>query len=49
MLEKDNEILNCDHGKKPIKVPFIIYADTEPLLDKINMCHSNAEKLSTIK
>lgn len=49
MLEKDNKTLNYDHGKKPIKVPFIIYRDTESLLDKINTCHSKAEKLSTIK
>ena len=30
-----------------MKVPFIIYADMDSLLKKINMCHSNPENLST--
>ena len=32
-----------------MKVPFIIYADTESLLEKVNICHNNPEKLSTTK
>ena len=32
-----------------MKVPFIIYADLESLLEKMNTCHNNAEKLSTTK
>ena len=30
-------------------VPFIIYADLECLLEKINTCHNNREKSSTTK
>ena len=32
-----------------MKVPFIIYADLESLLEKMNTCHNNPEKPSTIK
>ena len=32
-----------------MKVPFIIYADLDPLLEKINTCHKNPEKSSTTK
>ena len=32
-----------------MKVSFIIYADTESLLEKINMCHSNPENSSSTK
>ena len=30
-----------------MKVPFIIYADLEPLLEKMNTCHNNPQKSST--
>ena len=39
--------LKYDHGEKSTKIPFIIYADMEPLLDKIDTCHNNPEKSST--
>ena len=32
------------HEEKFMKVPFIIYADLESLLKKINTCHHNSEK-----
>ena len=32
-----------------MKVPFIIYVDSESLIEKINMCHSSPEKSSTTK
>ena len=32
-----------------MKVPFIIYADLECLLEKMNTCHNNPEKSSTTK
>ena len=45
MPKKGENILKCTHdGKKSIKIPFIIYADTEPLLEKLDTCHSNPEK-----
>ena len=34
MPEKDNEILKYNYGEKSMKVPFIIYADMESLLEK---------------
>ena len=34
MPEKDNQILKYNHGEKAMKVPFIIYADLESLLEK---------------
>ena len=49
MAEKDNEILKYNHGEKSMKVPFIIYADLESLLKKINSCHNIPEKSSTTK
>ena len=32
-----------------MKVPFIIYADLECLLEQLNTCHNNPEKSSTTK
>ena len=49
MPEKDNKILKYNHGEKSVKVPFIIYADLEPLLEKMNTSHNNPEKSSTTK
>lgn len=48
MPEKDKSILK-NHGEKSMKVPFIIYANTESLLGKTDTCHNNPEKLSTTK
>ena len=49
MPEKNNRILKYNQREKSMKVPFIIYADLEALLEKINICHNNPEKLSTTK
>ena len=49
MPEKDNKILKYNQREKSMKVPFIIYADLESLLEKINTCHNNPEKSSTTK
>ena len=35
------------YGEKYMKVPFIIYADLEFLLEKMNTCHNNTDKSST--
>ena len=32
-----------------MKMPFIIYADLESLLEKMSTCHNNPEKSSTTK
>ena len=34
MPNEDNKILNYNYGEKSLKVPFIIYADLECLLEK---------------
>ena len=49
MPGKDYKMLKYNHGKKSMKVPFIIYADLESLLKKMNTCHNNPEKSSTTK
>ena len=36
-------------GEKPIKVQFIIYADLESLLEKMNTCSNNPKTLSATK
>ena len=47
MPKEDNKILQYSHGEKSVKVPFIIYADLESLLKKMNTCHNNPKKSST--
>ena len=47
--DEDNKILKCNSGEKSLKVPFIIYADLECLLKKINTCQNNSEKSYTEK
>ena len=49
MSAKDNKILKCNHGEKSMKVRFIIYADLESLLEKMNTCYNNPEESSTAK
>ena len=49
MPDNYNKILKYKEGEKSIKFPFIIYADLEFLLEKMNICHNNPEKLSTTK
>ena len=44
MSEKDKSLLKYSHKEKYMKVPFIIYADTKSLLEKIYTFHSNPEK-----
>ena len=49
MPEEDNKILKYNQGEKSVKVPFVIYADLESLIEKMNTCHNNPEKSSTTK
>ena len=49
MPKENDKILEHNHGEKPMKILFIIYGDTEPLLEKINMWHSNPKSLWTAK
>ena len=47
MPNEDNKIIKYNQGEKSIRSPFIIYADLECLLEKIDTCHNNPEKSST--
>ena len=47
--EEYNKILKYNEGEKSMRVPFIIYADLECLLEKMITCHNNPEKSSTTK
>ena len=49
MPKEDNKILKYNHGEKSMKVPFIISADLNALLEKMSTCHNNPEKWSTTK
>ena len=49
MPNEDNKILKYNHGEKFMKAPFIIYADLESLLEKMETCYNNPEKSSTTK
>ena len=48
MPDVDNNILESKPGKKSLKHPFIIYADLECLLLKMNTCNNNPNKSYTI-
>ena len=49
MSKEDNKILKYNHVEKSMKVPVIIYADLQSLLEKINICHKNLKKPLTTK
>ena len=49
MPTKDNNIIKYNHGEKSMKVPFIIYADLECLLEKMSSCINNPNESSTTK
>ena len=49
MPNEYNKILKYNHGEKSIRAPFIIYADLESLLEKMNTCYDNQEKSSRTK
>ena len=49
MPTKDNNIIIYNHGEKSMKVPFIIYADLECLLEKMSTCINNPNESSAIK
>ena len=48
-MPNEEIILKYNHGEKSMKIPFIIYADMECLVEKIDFCHNNPEKSSTTK
>ena len=49
MPTKDNDIIKYNHREKSMKVPFIIYADLECLLEKMSTSINNPNESSTTK
>ena len=49
MPTKDNNIIKYNHGEKSMKVPFIIYADLECLLEKMSTRINKPNESSTTK
>ena len=49
MPTKGNNIIKFNHGEKSMKLPFVIYADLECLLEKMSTCQNNSNKSSTTK
>ena len=49
MPTKDNNTIKYNHGEKSMKLPFVIYADLESLLEKMSTCQNNPNKSSTTK
>ena len=49
MPSKDTKILEFNQYQKSDKAPFIIYADLECIIEKIDGCKNNPENSSTTK
>ena len=49
MPTKNNNIIKYNQGEKSMKLPFVIYADLECLLEKMNTCINNPNESSTTK
>ena len=46
---KDNNTIKYNNGEKSMKLPFVIYADLECLLEKMSTCINNPNESSTTK
>ena len=46
-MHKNNNIIKYNQGEKSIKLPFVVYADLECLLEKISTFQNNPNELST--
>ena len=49
MPTNDKNIIKYNQGEKSIKLPFIVYADLECLLEKMSTCYNTPEESSTAK
>ena len=47
MPTKDNNIIKYNQGEKSIKLPFVVYAILECLLEKMSTCQNNPNESST--
>ena len=48
-MPEEKIILKYNHGERSMKIPFIIYASMESLLEKIDTCHNNPENHQQLK
>ena len=46
MPTKDNNTIKYNQGEKSIKLPFVVYADLECLLEKMSTCQNNPNESS---
>ena len=49
MPSPNNNLIKYNQGKKPLKLPFVIYADLACILKKIDTCQNNPDLSSTTK
>ena len=49
MPTKGNNIIKYNHGEKSMKVPFVIHADLECILEKMSTCMNNPNESYTTK
>ena len=49
MPTKDNNTIKYNQGEKSIKLPFVVYADLECLLERMSTCYNIPGKSSTTK
>ena len=49
MPSPNNNLIKYNQGEKSLELPFIIYADLECLLKKIDICYNNPDLSSTTK
>ena len=49
MPTKNINIIKYNHGEKSMKLPFVIYADSECLLEKMSTCINNPNESFTTK
>ena len=49
MPTNDNNAIKYNQGEKSIKLPFVVYADLECLLEKMSTYNKNPEESSTTK
>ena len=49
MPTKDNNTIKYNYGEKPIKLPFVLYADLECLLEEMSTCYNNQKNHQQLK
>ena len=47
MPTKNNNIIKYNQGEKSIRLPFVVYANLECLLEKMSTCQNNPNESST--